>query len=78
MPDFFVDTRSPGTVQPAPETGSVYVPEGLPLCLLFSFQSLCCRRVERDTSEMQDTWDGTLFLPELGVFVPIRERGSVW
>lgn len=33
---------------------------------------------ERDTSEMQDTWDGTLFLPELGVFVPIRERGSVW
>ena len=28
--------------------------------------------------EVQDTWDDTLFLPELGMFVPVQEQGSVW
>lgn len=28
--------------------------------------------------EVQDTWVDTLFLPELGMFVPVREQGSVW
>lgn len=36
---------------PAPGTGLCRgVPERLPLCLLFNFQSLCCRRV-RETPE---------------------------